>query len=170
MNVHVCAKPPFYLVFVLFWFCSDTCQNETLRQQLQGGSAALFPFGFGIAFAPRGTKEARWASPFPSAFPGGGCGPQPAPPRPGLPIGLSPPRGPGSRSEREAASSQHTQIRSLGLGAGKASFFGENREFHARRFMYYIYNINISKSVFGVFLKLKKAMSKVFCGPGHICK
>ena len=79
MNVHVYAKPPFYLVFVLFWFCSETCQNEALRQQLQGGSAAVFPFGFGIVFAPRGTKEARWASPFPSALPGGGCGPQSPP-------------------------------------------------------------------------------------------
>lgn len=38
--------------------------------------------------------------------------------------------------------------RLLGLGAGKDSlvlFFWENIEFHARCFMYYIYNINISK-------------------------
>lgn len=35
VNVHVHAKPPFYLVFVLFC-CRETCQNEALRQQLQG--------------------------------------------------------------------------------------------------------------------------------------
>lgn len=116
VDVHVYAKPPFSLVFVLFWFCSDTCQNETLRQQLQGGSVALFPFGFGIAFAPRGTKEARWASPFPSAFPGGGCGPQ-SPPAPGCPQAC-PCRGPGSRSGREAASSQQTQISGPGNREG----------------------------------------------------
>ena len=149
VNVHVSAKPPFYLVFVLFWFCSETCQNEALRQQLQGGSAAVFPFGFGIVLLPGEPKRRGglplspqlslggwlWAS-VPSGL---GC------PQPG------PPRGPGSGSGREAASaSVHSPMRSLGLGAGRAAlvpFFGEDIEFHARCFMYYIYNINISKSV-----------------------
>lgn len=93
VNVHVYAKPPFYLVFVLFWFCSDTCQNETLRQQLQGGSAALFPFGLGIAFAPRGKQGGEVGFPFPSAFPGGG-GWASVPSGPGCPQ-VCPPRGPG---------------------------------------------------------------------------
>lgn len=59
---------------------------------------------------------------------------------------LTPTRGPGSWSGgRRPPASTH---RSAGLGAGKDSlvlFFGENAEFHARCFMYYIYNINISK-------------------------
>lgn len=117
VNVHIYAKPPFSLVFVLFWFCSDTCQNETLRQQLQGGSVALFPFGFGIAFAPRGTKEARWASPFPSAFHGGDWGPR-SPPALGCPQAC-PHRGPGPQSGRQAASSQHTQISGPGRSEGR---------------------------------------------------
>lgn len=30
--------------FVLFWFCSDSCQNETLRWRLGEEAEALFPF------------------------------------------------------------------------------------------------------------------------------
>lgn len=141
VNVHVYAKPPFYLVFVLFWFCSDTCQNETLRQQLQGGSAAVFPFGFGIAFAPRGTKEARWASPFPSASPtpgGGAVGLGPL--QPWLPTGLSPPSPPQTEAlapgleGRQPPASTHTLDR-WAWERGRPAWFsslGENVEFHAR--------------------------------------
>lgn len=48
---------------------------------------ALFPLGFGIAFAPRGTKEVRWASPFPQLSLGVAVGRGPL--WPGLPTGLS---------------------------------------------------------------------------------
>lgn len=90
MNVHVYAKPPFYLVFVLFWFCSETCQNEALRQQLQGGSAAVFPFGFGIVLLP-GEPKRRGGLPLSPQLSLGvavGLGPL----RPGLPTAWSPKR------------------------------------------------------------------------------
>lgn len=50
-NAHVEAKPPFYLAFVLIWFCSNTCQTETLFSGLREG-LAFSPLGLGIALGP----------------------------------------------------------------------------------------------------------------------
>ncbi len=96
-------------------FCSQGNQR--------GEVGFLFPWGVG----------GPWAS-----VPSGLGRPQACPARP--PEALAP----GLEGRWPPASKR----RSLGLGAGKDSlvlFFGENVEFHARCFMYYIYNINISK-------------------------
>lgn len=85
---------------------------------------------------------------FPLSFPWGWLWAS-VPSSPGCPQ-LCPPQRPWLPVWKGGVLSQHSQIKSLGLGAGKAGlvlFFGENIEFHARCFMYYIYNINISKSV-----------------------
>lgn len=138
--------------FIWFLFCFGFAQ-KLARMRLfvsscREGLRLSFLLVLGL-FCSQGNQRGEVGFPFPLSSPWGwlwasvpsglGC------PQPG------PPRGPGSRSGREATSaSVHSPMRSLGLGAGRAAlvpFFGEDIEFHARCFMYYIYNINISKSV-----------------------
>lgn len=138
--------------FIWFLFCFGFAQKlakmRLFVSSCREGLRLSFLLVLGLFLLP-GEPKRRGGLPLPPQLSLGvavGLGPLvPGCPQPGLP------RGPGSGSGREVASaSVHSPIRSLGLGEGRAAlvlFFGEDIEFHARCFMYYIYNINISKSV-----------------------